>query len=146
MSNLKTFTEIFNEVDAAKGNAEKIAVLHKNSSKQFKEILGLIYNPKVKWKVPEGTPPYTLPQEDENLLRGRIYQEMKRLSYFTNLSPYPDMKKRKLESMFIDMLQTIHPADAKLLCHAKDARTVPQKSVTKKLIEEAFPLLAEKWK
>lgn len=146
MSNLKTFTEIFNEVEAAKGKAEKIAALHKNSSKQFKEMLGLIYNPKVKWKLPEGTPPYTLPQEDENLLRQRLYQELKRLAYFTNLSEYPNMKQRKLESMFIDMLQTIHPEDAKLICHVKDHRTVPQKTVTKKLIEEAFPLMAEKWK
>jgi hypothetical protein len=146
MSNLKTFFEIFEEVEKAKNKKEKIAVLHANSSSHLKEMLSIAFNPKLKWLVPEGTPPYDTPQEDPNVLRQRLYQEMRMLQHFTNATPYPNMKDSKRQQLFIDLIKTIHQDDAKLICFIKDNRKLPQKTVTKALVEEAFPKLAAKWK
>lgn len=146
MSNLPTFTEIFAEADSKKTDEEKIAVLHKYSSKHLKEMLSYTFDKNIVWLVPPGTPPYEPAKEDGNVLRQRLYQEMKRLVHFLNIGPYPNMAKMKRESMFIDMLQTIHPDDAKLLCHIKDNRDLPWKSLDKKLLGVAFPTLVAKWK
>ena len=49
----------------------------------------------------------------------------------------------KREKMFIDMLESVHPKDAELLLAMKDKKILA-KSVTRKLIQEAFPNLIVK--
>jgi hypothetical protein len=44
----------------------------------------------------------------------------------------------KREKMFIDMLEAVHPEDAKLLIKMKDKQNLG-KGITKKLVQEAYP-------
>jgi len=46
----------------------------------------------------------------------------------------------KRESLFIDLLESIHPEEAKLVCSVKDKK-IPYKGITKKLVKEALPNL-----
>lgn len=140
----KAFFEIFDEIENAP-KADKIKVIHSHSSPQLKEFLGLVFDTRIKWLVPEGKPPYKEPEEDVNHLKVRLRQELRLLQHFVSTGPYKDLKQVKRESMFISLLQTIHPKDVELIIYAKDHRKLPQKSVTKKLIAEAFPNLAKDW-
>ncbi len=45
--------------------------------------------------------------------------------------------------MFVDLLESIHPEDAKLLCDAKD-KNLNLKYITKALVKAAFPDLIVK--
>ena len=42
------------------------------------------------------------------------------------------------EKLFIDLLETVHPKDAELLCNMIDKKQ-PAKGITKKLVQEAYP-------
>jgi len=43
------------------------------------------------------------------------------------------------ESMFIEMLQGIHPLDAEIMCLVKDKRLTDKYHITKELVSEAYP-------
>jgi hypothetical protein len=136
---------IFEEADKAPTKSEKIAVLHKYSNKNLKAFLGYVFDSNIKWLVPEGEPPYEPCKDDAVLLDGRIWQDFRLLQHFNSTGPYPHMKPAKRETMFISLLQTLHPKDAKLLLYVKDHRALPNKTITRALISEAFPLLVAKW-
>lgn len=143
------FFEIFEMVDKAKGKAKKIAILHNVSAspigKTFKAFLDYTFNPNIVWLLPEGEPPYKPSEDDPNLMILRLLQDFRLLQHFLNIGPYKNMENLRRETMYISLLQTIHPKEAKLLNYVKDNRSLPYKSVTKALIAEAFPLLAASW-
>jgi hypothetical protein len=43
------------------------------------------------------------------------------------------------ESMFIEMLQGLHPLDAEIMCLTKDKKLQTKYNITKKLVSEAYP-------
>ena len=53
------------------------------------------------------------------------------------------MNQVKRESLFISLLETIHPKDAELFLEAKD-KNLKYKGITKKLVMDAFPNLIRK--
>jgi hypothetical protein len=114
---------------------EKIKCLQANNNNAILTILKYAYDPNIEWVLPEGNPPYT-PCEyphQENML----YQEIRRLYLFLkggndNLHPL------KRESMFIDILQSVDPEDAKLLLAMKDKK-LPYKGLNSKIVLKAFP-------
>ena len=52
--------------------------------------------------------------------------------------PYPNLKQVKREQMFIELLENVAPADAKMLCAIKDKK-LPFKGITEDMVREAFP-------
>ncbi|MBC8553895.1 MAG: hypothetical protein H8D23_30155 [Candidatus Brocadiales bacterium] len=141
----KTFYEIFKEVHNAKKKAEKIAVLHHYSSGSMKTILGYTYNPNIKWLLPEGTPPYTpLPKGADQ--EAGLSSELRRIYLFVegDTDAQKNLKPHRREQIFIDMLESIDPRDAKVLIGMKEGKQ-PFNGLTRKLVEEAFPNLAKDW-
>ena len=141
----KTFYEIFKEVHNAKKKAEKIAVLHHYSSASLKTILGYTYDPRIKWLLPEGTPPYT-PLPDAADQEAGLASELRRLYLFVegNSETQRNLKQTRREQIFIDMLEAIDPRDAKVLIGMKEGKQ-PFNGLTRKLVAEAFPNIAKDW-
>lgn len=137
--------EIFLEVEKARGRKAKIAALHANSSKNLKQFLDYTFNENINWLVPPGNPPFEPSKDDANLLRGRIHQDFRLFQHFLSNGPYPNMTQHKRENMFISLLESLHVEDAKLICYVKDNRSLPYKTVTRELIEEAFPIFTKNW-
>ena len=141
----KTFYEIFKEVHNAKKKAEKIAVLHHYSSAAVKTVLGYTYNPNVKWLLPEGTPPYTpLPKGADQ--ESALASELRKVYLFVegDTEVQQNLKPNRRETLFIAMLESIDPRDAKLLIGMKE-RKLPFNGLTRKLVDEAFPNLTKDW-
>lgn len=140
----KTFHEIFTEVDKTSGRGNKIAVLHKYSSPALKAVLGYTYDPTVKWLLPEGTPPYK-PTDDIDT-HSVFYAEIRKLYLFTDgpSDAQKNLKQTRREQLFIEILESIHPDDAKVLIAMKDRR-LPYKGLTAKLVQEAFPNMTKHW-
>lgn len=141
----KTFYEIFEEVDKCKTKKEKIAKLQSYSGAPLKHILGYTFDPRVKWLLPEGNPPYK-PAANGIEAEGRLVGELRKLDLFIagNSDTQRNLKQTRREMIFIEMLETIDPGDAKVLLAMKD-RKLPFKSITKKLVAEAFPNLSKDW-
>jgi hypothetical protein len=141
----KTFHEIFAEVAKATKKADKIAILQKNSSAQLKQVLGLTYDPRVEWYLPEGTPPYKpLPKSADQ--EASLLVELRRMYLFYNSGDETSraLKQVRREQLFIDMLEALDPDEAKVLIGMKD-RKLPYKGLTRNLVAEAFPNLAKDW-
>ena len=141
----KTFYEIFKEVHNAKKKAEKIAVLHHYSSASLKTILGYTYDPRIKWLLPEGIPPYT-PLPDAADQEAGLAAELRRIYLFVegNSETQRNLKQTRREQIFIDMLESVDPRDAKVLIGMKEGKQ-PFNGLTRKLVAEAFPNIAKDW-
>lgn len=131
----KSLSEILQIVEDAPTKKDKIDVLREYDCPPLRTILVACYSPEVKWLLPEGEPPY----KPTNLtdIEGRLYQESKHLYLFVE-GGNPNITDIKRQNIFIQILESVTPDDAKLLIGVKD-RKLPYKNVTKKLVQEAFP-------
>jgi hypothetical protein len=114
---------------------EKVKCLQANDNTAIRTILKFAYDPNIQWALPEGEPPYK-PCEyphQENML----YQEIRRLYLFL-VGGNPNLKQLKRESMFIEVLQSVDPDDAKLLLSIKEKK-LPYKGLNSKIVLRAFP-------
>lgn len=141
----KTFYEIFEEVEKCKTKKDRIAKLQSYSGAPLKQVLGYTYDPNVKWLLPEGNPPYK-PAGADVEADGRLVSELRKLYLFVEgpTDTQKNLKQIRREQLFIELLESVDPGDAKVLLGMKDKK-LPFKSITKKLVAEAFPNLAKNW-
>jgi hypothetical protein len=131
--------EILDRTSKLKDRAQQIELLRKEASGPLYQLLKYAFDPKVKWELPEGAPPYKPSEAIDQ--QGRLYQEARRLYLFLE-GGSPNLKPLRREVLFIQLLEGIDPADAKLLVAIKD-KTMPYPGITEELIREAFPGLIE---
>jgi len=127
--------ELLEKVSKVEKKEEKIELLRKNDSSAIRTVLKYALDPTIKWALPSGEPPYKVcPYLDqENML----YSEARRLYLFIE-GGNTNLNKLKREALFIGLLESLAPADAKLLCSAKDKK-LPYKGINVKLVNEAYP-------
>lgn len=137
--------EMLEAVDKEKTKAKKVSLLQQYSkeSQALKIVVELAYDKAWQWLLPEGNPPYN-PSPKEADLQHVLKADARRLQYFVNTPQGNAMKPLRRETMFIELLEAVDPLDAKLLLAAKHKK-LPFKSVTKKLITEAFPEETKGW-
>lgn len=127
--------EILENCTKLESRNEKIEYLRKNDSQTLRAIFQGAFDPGIVWALPEGAPPYKPCEFFDQ--EGRLYQETRRLYLFLK-DGNPNLTALKRESLFIALLESIAPADAKLLVEVKDKK-MPFKGITVKLVQEAFP-------
>ena len=125
--------EVIEKAGSAKKKADKINILKKNDTWALKDILRGTFDSKVVWDLPEGSPPYK-PSEPQsapsNLLRRNT-----QFRYFAKGGVHVNSIKR--ESMFIGLIESIHPKDAELVI-AMINKQKPT-GISRAVVEEAFP-------
>jgi hypothetical protein len=133
--------EVLALVDKAATKKEKIEILQSNDSMVLKNILIGTFDDAVEWLLPDTVPPYT--PCDARSAPSSLHKQLDNFAYFVKGGKGPDMLKIKREMMFIRMLESIHPEDAKIVV-AMLTRKLPTKGLTKALVKEAFPKLLRK--
>ena len=131
--------QILEQTSELKSNEEKINFLRTNGSVALQQIFKYALDPSIVWDLPQGAPPYTpciYPAQEM-----RLMSEARRLYLFIR-GGNPNLTKIKREALYIELLESIHPEDAKLLISIKDKK-IPYKGITLKIIKEAFPNLIE---
>lgn len=114
---------------------EQIKCLQANDNSAIRTVLKFCFDPNIKWLLPEGDAPYK-PCEYPNM-DNMLYSEARRLYLFVE-GGNPNLTTLKRESMFVELLQSITPEDAKLLISIKDKK-LPYKGLTSKTVLKAFP-------
>lgn len=136
----KGLSEILEEVSKVKKKEERIEELRKHGdNRALLQILQYAFDPRVKWLLPEGTPPFKKNEYIDQ--ESNLYAEMRRLYLFVE-GGNPNLTTTKREMLFIGLLETVAPADAMLLCAVKDKK-LPFKTITAEIVNEAFPGLLE---
>ena len=132
--------EILEKVSKIKKKEERIEELRKNGdNRALLTILQYALDPRIKWLLPEGTPPFK--KNDFLDQESNLYSEVRRLYLFVE-GGNPNLAPQKREMLFIGLLEMVAPADATLLCAAKDKK-LPYKTITAEIVNEAFPGLLE---
>jgi hypothetical protein len=127
--------EFLENVSKLKTKAEKVEALRHNDSTVLRMVLQGAFDPNVKWLLPPGNPPYKpneLTDQEHMFIR-----EHRKIPYFIE-GFYPNLKQIKREAMFIEMLESISPKDAAMLCAVKDKK-LPFKGINADIVTEAFP-------
>jgi hypothetical protein len=127
--------EFLEKVSKLKKNQEKVEALKHNDSFVLRTILQGAFDERVKWLLPPGEPPYKpneLTDQESVLIR-----ECRKMVYFVE-GGHPGLKQIKREQLFIELLENVTPADAKLLCAIKEKK-LPFKGITEAIVREAFP-------
>lgn len=131
----QTISSFLKEVSAISNRKERIEYLSKNGNNgALKLILQYMFDPRLKFILPKGAPPYT-----PSVVRNpkRLYPEARKLYLFVE-GGNPHLKPARREQLFIDLLEIIDPEEAELLIAVKD-KTCPFEGITKKVVQEAFP-------
>lgn len=132
-------SEILANADKLKTKKEKIEYLQRNGQHiGFKMLLKMNFDKNLVWDLPPDTPPYK--ELSENMdQHGMLYQEMRKMYNF-HRGGNPNLRQTKRESLFIQLLESIQPDDAKLVLAVKDKKlTKIYKTLNDKIISEAFP-------
>ena len=127
--------EILKMVSEQKTTEDKVRKLQELNTPVLQQILRYALDPSIKWKLPEGEPPYNPSPYDDT--QSMLYQEARRMYLFIeggndNLTPL------RREQLFISLLESLDKEDAKLIVAAKDKK-IPYKGITIKLVNTAFP-------
>lgn len=126
--------EFLEKVGKLKRTQEKIDAIRANDSLVLRIVLQSGYDPAVQWALPAGVPPYK-PNElvdQENVL----IRDCEKLRYFIK-GFHDNLPQLKRETMFVEFLERVAPADAEMLCLFKDKK--PMKGITLQHVTEALP-------
>jgi len=135
---MQTLHTILTKVSELENTEQKIqALLQHPKGAAIREIFKYTYAPYIEWALPDGEPPYK-PCDPINM-ESRLISDIRRLYLFVK-GGNDNLKPLRRETLFIEMLESIHPDDAKLLLAVK-ARKLPYKGFTKKFASKVYPEL-----
>ena len=137
-SSAPLFHEILTKVNNAKDKPAKIAVLKKHDSVALRQVLKGAFDPKIKWDLPEGVPPFKRNDAPAGTEHTSLFSEARRLWHFVKDSD-PNLTKAKREMMFIQLLEGLQEDDADLMIAVKEKTLNKRyKGLTDAVVKEAF--------
>ena len=163
--------EILDLVSRQRTSAKKVEALQKHACQELQMLLIWNFDESISSVLPEGEVPYGDP-EDQLQYSGSLSESLEdkaRQMYTANdfslgsadgngrttiraqaknfyhflEGGNPGLSKMRRESMFINLLQGLHPLEAELVILAKDGNIGANYKITKEVVSEAFPEI--KW-
>lgn len=159
--------EVLDLVSKQKTKAKKLEVLRKYDEFHLRTIFLWNFDTVIQSVLPEGDVPYqsygdqtsysgslsTKMGEDIRAMhetgsfsmgvsdqqgRTTIRREVKNFYHFVK-GGNDGMNNMRRESMFINILQGLHPLEAEIICLVKDKKLSDKYKITRELVEEAYP-------
>ena len=128
--------EILTKIAKMPRRADRVTELQKHrDNSALMTVLQGAFDPRIEWMLPEGTPPYK--KNDLPDAESVFYAECRKLYLFVK-GGNDNLKPLRREALFIQLLESLAPADADLLCAVKDKK-LPYKGINAQLVREAFP-------
>lgn len=133
---IQSVSNFLEQVNALSKKEERIEALRVNGHIAVKTVLKYMFDPNIKFLLPEGDPPYRASQFDEPKA---LMQEINRFYLFVE-GGNPNLKPIRREQIFIQILEIVSAGDAKLLLSMKNKKS-PYKGITKEIVQAAYPEL-----
>ncbi len=158
--------EILDLVSRQRSKAKKVEVLKKYEELSLKGILIWNFDDSIVTLLPEGEVPYADPEDQvtySGTLSTKIDQSVRKLHEsgsfslgagdsqgrttirreFKNFYQFvkggnPGLNGIRRETMFINILQGLHPLEAEILCLVKDGNLEDKYKITKEIVSEAY--------
>lgn len=137
-SSAPLFHEILTKVNNAKDKPKKIAVLQEYDSPSLRMVLKGAFDPKIKWALPSGTPPYMANEAPVGTEHTLLRNEAQRLWHFVEGADANTTKTQK-ETMYIQILEGLSKEEAQVLLDMKDKKlNKVYKGLSESVVKEAF--------
>ena len=159
--------EVLDLVSKQKSKAKKVEVLKKYDEFHLRSLFLWNFDTTIESALPDGEVPYqsyddqntysgtlsTKMQEDIRAMhetgsfsmgvsdtqgRTTIRREIKNFYHFVK-GGNDGMNNMRRESMFINILQGLHPLEAEIVCLVKDGKLSDKYNITREIVEEAYP-------
>lgn len=100
----------------------------------LKVVFAHAFLPTHKMVLPEGEPPFKPADQPIGMTDTNLHAEAKKMAVFIR----KDLTPIKRETLFVGLLESIHPSEAKVLIAMKDQKlTKLYKNITHKLVSDA---------
>lgn len=139
----RLLSEIFTEASKLKTKKERVAYLRANQSPAMKDLIRINYDETITCLLPTGAPPYAADDAPAGKNISRLEKRYTRFKFFFNGPTGRAVNPIKRETMFIQLLESLHASEAEMLVLAKDKK-MKFTGITKKLCQDAFPGLITK--
>ena len=159
--------EVLDLVSKQKSKAKKVEVLKKYDEFHLRSLFLWNFDTTIESVLPDGEVPYqsyddqntysgtlsTKMQEDIRAMhetgsfsmgvsdqqgRTTIRREVKNFYHFVK-GGNDGLNNMRRESMFINILQGLHPLEAEIICLVKDKKLSDKYKITREIVEEAYP-------
>ena len=130
--------EILEVVSKQRTKAKKIEVLKEYETEALKAVLIWNFDDTVVSMLPEGEVPFEKNDVPVGTDHTSLRKEWKNLYHFVK-GGNDSLSKTRRESMFIQMLEGLHPEEADLVCLVKDKGLSTKYKISKQVVEQAFP-------
>ncbi len=130
--------EILELVSKQRSKAKKVEILREYETESLKSILIWNFDDTVISVVPEGDVPYNPNEVPVGTDHTSLRREWKNLYHFVH-GGNPGLTPIRRETMFIQMLEGLHPAEAEVLCMVKDKKLGSKYKITYDIVSEAYP-------
>jgi hypothetical protein len=131
----KLITELLEDINA---DTSKIEQYKTNGA--LKLLFEHAFNPEKKFNLPDGDPPFKADAAPIGMSPGNLHMEMRKLYIFCR----EDLTSLRRETLFIQLLENIHPSETKVVLAVKDQKlTKLYPKITHKLVYEAGMVTVE---
>ena len=130
--------EILDLVEDQRSKAKKIEILKEYETPALKSIFIWNFDPSVVSLIPEGEVPYNKNDVPVGTDHTSLRREYKQMYHFVK-GGNDQLSSLRRESMFIQMLEGLHPDEADILCLVKDGQLNKKYKLTREIVETAYP-------
>ncbi len=130
--------EILDYVSSQKSKIAKVEALKEYRNEALVSILIWNFDETVVSMIPEGDVPFTPNDSPQGTDHTSLRREQRNLYHFVK-GGNDSLNNLRRESMFIQMLEGLHPSEAKIVVLAKDGRLHEDYAVTYDQVKEAYP-------
>jgi len=131
-------SEILQAVSSAKTKKQKIEILQEYRSPALVSLFVWNYDDSVKSAIPEGIVPYTPNDAPTPEAQSKLASQYRTLYNYVR-GGNDALRQVKRESLFIELLESLHPDEAELVCLVKDKDLTKKYRVTHNVVKEAYP-------
>ena len=131
-------SEILELVHKQRSKAKKVQVLKEYRDDALTALLIWNFDPSVTSALPDGPVPYTPNDVPEGTDHTSLRREWKNLYHFIK-GGNDELNNIRRESMFVQMLEGLHPKESDLICLVKDKELTKKYKVTLEMVKEAYP-------
>ena len=130
--------EILELVDSQRTKAKKIEILREYDDMALKAILIWNFDPTAISVLPEGPVPYKENEVPIGTDHTSLRREWKNLYHFVK-GGNDRLSAIRRETMFVQMLEGLHPEEAKIVCLVKDKDLESKYKITYDIVQKAYP-------
>jgi hypothetical protein len=146
-------SEVLQRVSNAKTKDQKVAILQEYKSPALTKVLLCNFAPNIEFVFPSGKTPYTKRERPIGIDHQLLFTEQRMIDKFirkeVNGVVYygcsgqtkPMMNQLKKESLWIQILESLHEDEAEVLDLVKDKMLTSKYKITKQNVIDAFPEL-----